>query len=330
MKWGGYIFLVILLSMSRELFAQQAFFSGVQRLKGWENQGAVRRQMKGQSGQELKWDVRRLSAKSKGYPEISPWHPGTTGIIASDGAEISFLGQTRIGFTKKPELLFRIAEEPFVPNVGLKHFWCGNRHLSFGSEHTLYYTYPGLRILQHTGFKELVPDSVRIGQGVAMRHELLFSWLINPSVWGCLKLPSEKILTLRMGTEFYIGFGNSEVRSFDYAYSLYHTQILDGKVLYYGGLQFDSYFGKRMHYSVNGLYYNVDLKQGHAFETNLRLTYYVSSHWGVSLAGKIASIAIGEDKKFTCIPFLDLTYLIRPGRSTIQHGLFKNNHRKGR
>lgn len=330
MKWGGYIFLVILLSMSWELFAQQALASEVPSPKVWENQGAVRRQIKGQSHQELKWDAHRLSVKSKGYPEISAWHPGTTGIIASDGAEISLLGQTRIGFTKKTELLFRVAEEPFVPNIGLKHFWIGNTHLSFGSEHALYYTYPGLRILQHTGFKGLVPDSVRIGQGVAMRHELLFSWLINPSVWGCPKPPSEKILTLRMGTEFYIGFGNSEVRPFDYAYSLYHTQILDGKVLYYGGLQFDSYFGKRMHYSVNGLYYNVDLKEGYAFETNLRLTCYVSRHWGVSLAGKMACIGIEEDKKFTCVPFLDLTYLVRPGRSTIQHGLFKNSHRKRR
>lgn len=56
---------------------------------------------------------------------------------------------------------------------------------------------------------------------------------------------------------------------FDYAHTLYHTQLLDGKVLYYGGLQFDSYWGHRFHYSLNGLFYSVDFTKAYAVEGNL-------------------------------------------------------------
>ena len=62
-----------------------------------------------QSATELRWDPRELPNKSKGYPELSAWHTGTTGIIASDAAEISLFSPTRVGFSKRTELLFRIA-----------------------------------------------------------------------------------------------------------------------------------------------------------------------------------------------------------------------------
>ena len=78
-----------------------------------------------QKDTELRWDPRRLPSKSKGFPEISAWHTGTAGIVASDAAEISLFNPTRIGFSKRTEILFRIAEEPFLPNIGLKHRWWG-------------------------------------------------------------------------------------------------------------------------------------------------------------------------------------------------------------
>ena len=42
--------------------------------------------------------------------------------------------------------------------------------------------------------------------------------------------------------------------SFDYAYLLYPTQLLEGKTLFYSGLQFDSYWKNRLHYSMNGIF----------------------------------------------------------------------------
>ncbi len=272
---------------------------------------------------ELRWDPRELPGKSQGNPEISAWHTGTTGIIASDAAEISLFNPTRIGFSKQTELLFRIAEEPFLPNVGLKHRWWSDRYFSLASEHAVYYPWTGLKLLQRSGFKDLVPDTVKIGHSLAMRHEVLFSWLMNPRVWGCPNPPPERILTLRAGVEFGIAFGNTEVRPFDWLHLLYHTQVLDGKVLYDGGLQFDSYFGSRFHYSLNGMYYSVNLKKEYAVEANLRLTCYVSRHFGVSLAGKGAYVNLGNGTKFVVLPLLDLTYLVNPGRTTIRHGLWK-------
>lgn len=326
MKFWWCAFVVLLfLGGGKEVFAQRKLPPKSKELKSIEKQNKKKERKKEQPDTELRWNPRQLPAKSKGYPELSAWHTGTTGIIASDAAEISLFNPTRVGFSEKMELLFRIAGEPFLPNVGLKHFWWGNKRFSLASEHALYYPYPGLKILQHSGFKNLVPDSVRIGQGIAMRHEVLFSWLMNPSVWGCPDPPAEKILTLRLGTEFYIG--NTAVKPFDYAHALYHTQLLDGKILYYGGLQFDSYFGNRFHYSVNGLYYSVDLKKEYAAEANLRLTYYVSRNFGISVAGKGAYMHIQGDTKFACIPLLDITYLINPGRTTIRHGLYKNKRK---
>lgn len=277
---------------------------------------------------EDRWNPRDIPRKSKGIPEVSSWHAGTAGIIPSDAAEISLFNQTRIGFSKSMELLFRIAEEPFLPNIGLKHRWGGGNKLVFSSEHTLYYTFPLFKILQNTGFKDLVPDSVNVNHGIAMRNELILSWLMNPREFGCPSFTPERILSLRAGVEFYAGFGDTQVKPFDYGHTLYHTQLLDKKLLYYGGLQFDSYFSNRFHYSVNGLFYSVDMSKEYAVEANLRLTYYVSRRVGVSAACKGAYVHIADKSKIAYVPFLDVTYLVNPGRSTIRHGLFKNKRRR--
>lgn len=293
-----------------------------------EKQAVKKNRNKEHPETELRWNPRKLPNKSRGLPEISAWHTGTAGIIAPDAAEISLFNSTRIGFSKKTELLFKIAEEPILPNFGLKHLWWNSRHLALATEHTLYYTYPGLKLLQNTGFKDLVPDSVKIGQGLAMRHELLMSWLMNPQTEGCPSPASERILTLRLGTEFYIGFNKTELKPFDYIHTLYHTQLLKKKVLYWGGLQFNSYLGNRFHYSVNSLFYNVDFRKNHAIEANLRMTYYVARRFGISISGKGAYISFDGNTKLTGLPLLDLTYLVNPGRTTIKHGLFKNRKRK--
>lgn len=315
-------------TISSGVYAQRVLPAKSKEQKRTEKQIEKKENSLRQKDTELRWDPRRLPSKSKGFPEISAWHTGTAGIVASDAAEISLFNPTRIGFSKRTEILFRIAEEPFLPNIGLKHRWWGNRRFAWATAHTLYYSYPGLKILQSTGFKELVPDSVQVAQGMAMRHEILFSWLLNPQVWGCPDPSAEKILTLHAGIEGYVGFGNNEVMPFDYAHTLYHTQLLDGKVLYYGGLQFDSYWGHRFHYSLNGLFYSVDFTKAYAVEGNLRLTYYVSRHFGLSAVCKIPYIRINEKSGWTYVPLLDLTYLIHPGRTVIRHGLYKNKRRQ--
>lgn len=276
---------------------------------------------------ENKWLQRTLPGKSKGVPVISAWHSGTAGIIPGNSAELSLFNPSRIGFTKNTELLFRIGEEWFLSNAGLKHRWWGNDRFVFSTEHTLYYTYPLLKILQSTGFKDLVPDTVSINQGFAMRNEFLFSWLMNPREFGCPDPPAGKILTFRAGVEFYGGIGDTEVRPFDYLHSLYHTQLFDGKLLYYGGFQFDSYFSSRFHYSVNTLFYSVDFTKQYAAEANLRFTYYIWRKLGVSASCKAAYINVGESSKMAYLPLLDFTYLINPDRGTIRHGLFKNKRR---
>lgn len=293
-----------------------------------EKQAKTRGRDKQQRDTELRWDPRRLPGKSKGFPEISAWHAGTSGIIAPDAAEISLFESSRIGFSRKTELLFRLAEEPLLPNLGLKHLWWTNKRLFLASGHSLYYPYPGLKILQHTGFRDLVADSVKIGQGIVMRHEILFSWLMNPQIKGCPHPAAGKILTLQLGTEFYVGFRETEVQPFDYIHLIYHSQLLDGKVLYYGGLQFDSYLGNRCHYSLNGQYYSVDFRKDYALEANLRFTYYVSRRFGISVAGKGAYLNVAGEAKFIGFPLLDLTYLVNPGRSTIKHGLSKRKIRR--
>ena len=79
------------------------------------------------------------------------------------------------------------------------------------------------------------------------------------------------------------------------------------------------------------MYYSVDFTKHFALEGNLRLTYYVSKRIGISAACKAAYMKIPEStaiavakKQFTVLPWLDFTYLIRPDRGEIQHGLFKN------
>lgn len=322
-----FFLLLVLLIFHPEIYGQRRLPGKSREQKSAEKQVKKKEKQSDQSGTDLRWDQRKIPSKSMGIPEISAWHTGTAGIIPSDAAEISLFNATRIGFSRQTELLFRIAEEAFLPNAGIKHSWWKNKRFALASEHTLYYTYPGLKILQKTGFKDLVPDSVRINQSLAMRHEILFSWLMNPSEWGCLNPAPERILSLRLGTEFAIRFGDSEIRPFDYLHSLYHTQLLDGKVLYYGGLQFDSYFANRFHYSLNALFYSVDFKKEYAAEANLRLTYYPIRRLGISATCKGAYINIGDRSKFACLPLLDLTWLINPGRTTIQHGLYKNKRK---
>lgn len=319
-----FCFLFFLLSFNMQLIAQRVLPKRSKEEKNAVEQ--IQKRSKDQNATvEDRWNPRTIPGKSKGIPETSAWHTGTAGIIPGDAAEISLFNQSRIGFSKSTELLFRIAEEPFLPNIGLKHHWFGKKKWFFSSEHTLYYTYPLLKIVQSTGFKELVPDSVNVSHGFAMRNELILSWLMNPREFGCPAPGAERILSMRAGVEFYMG--DSPVKPFDYAHSLYHSQLLDNKLLYYGGLQFDSYFSNRFHYSVNGLYYNVDMTKEYAVEANLRLTYYVSRRFGISAACKGAYVHVANEAKIACLPFLDFTYLVNPGRTTIKHGLYKNKRR---
>lgn len=319
--------LILLLAFSWELQAQRVLPAKSREEKRTQKQ-IEKRSIEQATVEEERWDPRPLPVKSKGVPEVSSWHTGTAGIIAGDAAEISLFNQSRIGFSPNTELLFRIAEEPFLPNIGLKHRWWGKHKVFIATEHTLYYTYPALKIGQITGFKNLIPDSLRVNHGLAMRNELIFSWLMNPRVFGCPSLTPERILSVRAGVEFYVGFGGTEVKPFDFAHLLYHSQVLDRKLLYYGGLQFDSYFSNRFHYSVNGLYYNIDATNEFAVEGNLRLTCYVSRRVGISAACKGAYMQVAGKSKIACLPFLDFTYLVNPGRTTIKHGLYKNKRRR--
>ncbi len=276
-------------------------------------------------GADVRWDQKKLPKKSKGIPVISLRHAGTAGIIASNAAELNLVNQSRIGFSENTELLFRVAEEFVMPNMGLKHRWWRNHTMAFATEHTLYYPYPGLKMLQSAGIKDWVPDTVDVHQGVAMRNELLFSWLINPQEPACTNPVPQMVLTGRAGLEFYAGAGDNQVAPVDYFQLLYHTQILTGKILYYGGLQLDSYFLSRFHYSVNALLYSVDMKQDYAIEGNLRLTCYVSNRVGISVMAKMAYADVTGITRQMVLPMLDLTYLIRPGgHGTIEHGLFKS------
>lgn len=293
-----------------------------------------------------KWLQRDNYTRSKGLPVVSAWHTGTAGIIKNDGAELSLFNASRVGMTENTELLFHIGEEWILPNIGIKHRWWKSERFVFSSEHFLYYTWPFLKILQTIGIKDLVADSIPLKQGIAMRHELLLSWLMNPQSPGCPDPASEKILTVRAGIEFYAGQDNKKVKPFNWFHTLYHTQIFQNKPLYYSGLQFDSYFSKSFHYSVNALYYNIDFTRDYAIEGNLRLTYYISRRIGISVSGKAAYMNIPElqmtplaennlfvvnynrKKQFTVLPLLDLTFLIRPDRGEIQHGLFRNRKKR--
>lgn len=274
-----------------------------------------------------KWLQRDNVRRSKGRPVVSAWHSGTAGIIKSDGAELTLFDVSRIGMTEKSELLFRIGEEWILPNAGIKHRWRGNDRFIFSSGHHLYYPWPFLRILQKTKIKDLVPDTVPIKQGIAMRHELLFSWLINPQVSGCPDPAAEKILTFRAGVEFYVGQDNRKIQPFSWFHTLYHTRIFQNECLYYGGVRFDSYFSRAFHYSADALYYNVGFSRDFAAESNLRLTCYVSRRIGISASCKAAYMKIAapvRKNRFSVLPLLDVTYLIHPDRGEIQHGLFRN------
>ncbi len=288
-----------------------------------------------------RWLQRSNPLKSKGQPVTSAWHTGTAGIIKNDGAELSLFNPSRIGLTKNTELLLSIGEEWILPNFGIKHHWAGRKRFLLSSQHTLYYTWPLLKLLQSTGIKDLIADSVKIGHGIAMRNEILFSWLINPQVAGCPDPASEKILTFRGGVEFYAGQSMS-LQPFDWFHSLYHTQIFDKKLLYYSGLQFDSYFSNRIHYSLNALFYNVDFSSDYSIEGNARFTYYISRRIGISASCKVAYMKINRleaikentennllfaynnKAKISVLPLLDVTFLIHPDRGEIRHGLFKN------
>lgn len=298
-----------------------------------------------ESKDENRWLQQKIPGKSKGTPVTSAWHTGTAGIIKSDGAELSLINTSRIGMTKSSELLLRIGEEWVMPNIGIKHRWAASNRLFFASEHMLYCPWPGLYMLRASGYKDLIADSVKIGPGLAMRHELILSWLMNPQVPGCPDPAPERILSFRIGTEFYIG--KDRIPPFDWFHALYHTRILDKKVLYYGGVQFDSYFSNRFHYSMNALCYTSDLSSDLALEGNIRLTWYIGRRFGISAACKAAYIRMDEpadalpssangvlfppaekENRLSILPFIDFTLLINPDRGQIRHGLFRNRRKR--
>lgn len=331
MKWW-IVFGLILLWSVNVVTAQRVVPKKDREQRKAEKQEAREQDKKKVPAVELRWDVREIPHTSKGVPEVSAWHAGTAGVIASDAAEISLFRQSRIGFSKNAELLFRLAEEPFLPNIGMKYRWWHNKRFAFSTELSLAYYWPVLKIMQKTGFKELVPEGIKLRHGLVLRPEAVFSWLMNPTEWGCPVHRPEMILSMRAGVEAGLHFTGTEMPLMDYMHARYHSRLLSGSSLYYGGLQFDSYFGSRFHYSVNTLYYNVDFGKDYAVEANLQLTYYITRHWGVSAVCKAARSTAEGEKDFFCLPLLDLTYIVNPGRGTIRHGLYKNKRflKKGR
>lgn len=292
-----------------------------------EEKQAERQTEEDKSYDKLMWDPRQAHPRKHRPPVPTVWQTGSAGIIPSEQGEISLFTPSRIGFSKQTEWLVRIAEMPFLPNIGLKHRWWGNRRFVFSSEHTLLYTYPMLKILQNTGLKSLVPDTAAIPQQLAMRLDLLLSWLVNPRIDGCPGGFPEMMLTLKAGSEFNLWNPQSDIRPFDYLHAFYHTQLLDNKALYYAGLQLDSYFSHRFRYSLSGTGYSVDLTRSYAVEANVRLNFRISPHLGISAVAKGAYIHIQHVHKFTCLPLLDLTYYIHPDRRTVRTGPFKQKYR---
>lgn len=233
----------------------------------------------------------------------------------------SAIAVSRYGNYTNTEINSHLLLFPFAPNIGFKHKWLGKNTI-LSTQHTFYYPTPGLKWARSSGFKDQIPKSSVVPHIFTFRNELILSQILNPQPKDCFIRVPDLILTGRLGFEFSLISGDSQLPLLDYPF-LYHrtASYHKNKKVYFLGLELAGNFYQNFNFSLNADYYSIDAKNEWAMESQAKIHWHSNSKFSISAGYKLSYVNTDYGNQFVAIPVVDFVFKLKH-RTRLQKGLF--------
>ena len=252
----------------------------------------------------------------------STWTERTAKVVPTNEMHLSALAVSRYGNYPKTEINSHLPLFPLAPNIGLKHEWFGKNTI-VSTQHTFYYPTPGLKWARSSGFQDQLPKSSVVPHLFVFRNELIVSRILNPQPEDCFVRIPDLVLTVRLGFDFALKSGDSQLPRMDY-YFLYHRTATyhDNQKLYFAGLELDGNVYRNFNFSINADYYSIDFNGEGAFESQGKIHWHRDSRFSISGGYKLYHLNTDFGSQFLAIPVIDFVFKLNH-RTKLQKGLFK-------
>ena len=253
---------------------------------------------------------------------FSSWTERGAKVIPSGEIHLSALAVSRYGNYPKTEINSQLLLFPFAPNVGVKHEWFGQNTI-VSTQHSFYYPTLGLKWARSSGFQDQIPKSAVVPHIFTFRNELIVSHIINPQPKDCfIKLP-DLVLTGRLGFDFSLTTGDSQLPLLDYHF-LYHrtASCHNSQKLYFAGVELDGNVYRNFNFSINADYYSIDFNGEWAAESQGKIHWHRDSKFSVSGGYKLYYLNTNYGSQFLAMPVIDFVFKLNH-TTRLQNGLFK-------
>lgn len=266
--------------------------------------------------------IRQQSVGDQRIEYYSSWTERGAKVVPLGEVHLSAIAVSRYGNYPKTQINSQLLLFPFAPNIGFKHEWFGDNTI-FSTQHTLSYPTVGLKWARKSGFQDQLPETSIIPHIFTIRNELIVSHILNPQPADCFVRLPDLILTGRIGFDFSITSGDSQMPLLDY-YFLYNrtASYHNNQKLYFIGGEVAGNAYKNFNFSLNADYYSMDFNGDWAAESQGKIHWHKNSKFSVSGGYKLYYGNSDYGNQFLAIPVLDLVFKLRHN-SRLQKGLFK-------
>ncbi len=252
----------------------------------------------------------------------SSWTERGAKVVPYGEIHLSALAAIRYGNYPKTGINSQLLLVPLAPNIGFKHEWFGENTI-LSTQHTLYYPTLGLKWARNSSFKDQIPETAAIPHIFTFRNELIVSRILNPQPKDCFVKIPDLILTGRLGFDFSLSTGDSQLPLLDYNF-LYHrtASYHKNRKLYFFGLELAGNAYKNFNFSINADYYSIDLNGEWAMESQGKIHWHRDSRLSVSGGYKLSYVNTDFGTQFVVMPVIDLVFKLKH-QTRLQNGLFK-------
>ncbi|MFA9371674.1 MAG: hypothetical protein ACERIH_08190 [Labilibaculum antarcticum] len=252
----------------------------------------------------------------------SSWTERTAKVVPYGEIHLSALAVSRYGNYPKTEINSQLLLFPFAPNIGVKHEWFGESTI-VSTQHTFYYPTLGLNWAKNSGFQDQIPESSEVPHIFTFRNELIVSHIINPQPKDCFIKVPDLVLTGRLGFDFSLVAGDSQLPLLDYHF-LYHrtASYHNSQKLYFMGVELDGNAYNNFNFSINADYYSIDFNGEWAAESQGKIHWHRDSKFSVSGGYKMYYLSSNYGTQLLAMPVIDFVFKLNH-RTRLQNGLFK-------
>lgn len=245
------------------------------------------------------------------YAQHPVWTTGNARVVPQSYIELSLTELSKYGLPYNMELMAQVPAIAAVPNLGIKKQWLRKSgDWYFASRHHAYYPGIAFRLLQLTGYRSVLDDTIQMPFILSFTNELMFSkWLIQAS--SCEA--QNYLLTLRAGLKNAMVGSADTVPLFEYPFIFHETQVFQQKNVWYVGIDLDGSLSESMNFCVDIDFYSVNwLVEDFAIQ-HKGMLYIPLTHRLTGIIGYKAAYSTYpyRDNSLKVYPFIDLILSFR-------------------